>query len=275
MSIQYKRGITQHKSLNCYKVIGSLCSKIYVYHYMSLEAFFNSFDIEDMHVRFSQPSTWNDMFEKRFYNADYVTKLHAVPSTHPSLFAFCNTACQNSEPGWRMYAKGVNNTIQLKINHKEWRKVINRFAFDNGYSAYEGTAFYGIKEAHLARLHQTTYTRGSKSYPVAGHNTLFSNFDLESYLNLLLMKRDAFEYEHEIRYFIIPNQEPVKNHCLIPINWKNVVKEIRYHPNIGMEDFNKLKNIVDNIWGNHGILMPYDVEKGKYADFTQPIIVEK
>ena len=42
-----------------------------------------------------------------------------------------------------------------------------------------------------------------------------------------------------------------------------------------MEDFNKLKNIVDNIWGNHGILMPYDVEKGKYADFTQPIIVEK
>jgi hypothetical protein len=42
----------------------------------------------------------------------------------------------------------------------------------------------------------------------------------------MLIKRPAFYYEEELRFFIIPNDEEVKDAIFPTIQWKDIIKEI-------------------------------------------------
>ena len=48
--------------------------------------------------------------------------------------------------------------------------------------------------------HGPDYANTSKSYPI-----YFNNFSLNSFIELLSLKRDAFSYENEVRLFLIPD----------------------------------------------------------------------
>ena len=88
---------------------------------------------------------------------------------------------------------------------------------------YEKRVNY-LAEHTIFHLHENT----SKSYPV-----YFNNFSLNSFIELLSLKRDAFSYENEVRLFLIPdlshNRSVGKKSLSIDvnINWCNVIKSIR------------------------------------------------
>ena len=61
----------------------------------------------------------------------------------------------------------------------------------------------------------------------------FSSFTLNSFLNLLSMKRDAYTYEQEIRMFIIPVGDGERHkykkaqHKDLTIDWRDVITKVR------------------------------------------------
>lgn len=61
----------------------------------------------------------------------------------------------------------------------------------------------------------------------------FGSFTLDSFLNLLSLKRDAYTYEQELRLFIIPMNGGKRNKCKkaqyqdMIINWSSVITKVR------------------------------------------------
>ena len=118
-----------------------------------------------------------------------------------------------------------------------------------------------------------SYTRTIKEvekiYPVKGHDEIFNNFDMDSYLSLLLLKRDAYSYENEIRYFIVPLDEECNNNKdIIPIkgkNWLDFVEEIRCSP----ADKDKVHEVIK---GYNIKLSDFNINKGTYINDENIII---
>lgn len=176
-------------------------------------------------IRFAQPDTWPDKYEGRFYNADYSNVTREISAT-PKLYATCITFTSVSEAAWNTYTYNKSGLgarcVQFKFDKYKFRAALESFAKQNkkpGYKIYEGSVSYNHSDYHIDNLHQ-------KGHPL--YEQYFCEFSLKNYLNLLLIKRPAFKYEEEYRFFIIPNdQNDLKDFIDVPINWKNVIKEIR------------------------------------------------
>ncbi|MGN0209939.1 MAG: hypothetical protein ACI391_02350 [Muribaculaceae bacterium] len=61
----------------------------------------------------------------------------------------------------------------------------------------------------------------------------FSSFTLDSFLNLLSLKRDAYAYEQELRLFVVPmnggkrNTSKKAQHQDLKIRWRDVISKVR------------------------------------------------
>lgn len=254
--------------LKCVRTIGSPNGKQFIYRYMPIEVFYQC--LSNNNIRFVQPSTWKDQFEKRFYEADYDTKLHASRDTHPKLYALCTTIAKDCEPSWQMYGKGT--LVQVKINRKKFLQALSNYGANNHFLLYEGLANYGIKTEHISILHSPTYLKDGKSYIVKGHDLLFNNFDLDSYLNLLLLKRSAFSYEQEVRYFAIPKAEKFDTEIFVDIPWKDIVEQIRVSNSISVSEWESLTNILQNTGININKLTKFDIYEDNIS--TRKLVIE-
>ena len=266
----YKQTSKEMKSRNVYS-IGQTNSKWFIYRYMPLEAF--KACLTSGQVRFAEPSTWNDEYEKRFYNADYDTQLKAPANTHPRLFAFCATIEKESEPGWKMYSS-CQPAVEIKINRKKWLKALSAVAKQQAIKIYEGQVNYDIKPSHIQILHKATYQKKGTAipYPVTGHDELFRPFDLDSYLSLLLIKRKAFDYEKEMRYLAIPEVAPQDQFIFFDIAWAEIIEEIRVSTSISLEAYYDLQELLKQKGISPDILSGFDIHKDYHNN--DRIIVE-
>ena len=77
-----------------------------IYKYLSIEIAHEC--IEEGNIRFSQPSMWNDGYEKRFYisNCDYSNIITEKDKSIrvPKLYACCFTQNKTSEAAWKIYS---------------------------------------------------------------------------------------------------------------------------------------------------------------------------
>lgn len=237
-SSHYKQQIKrQGKRCRCFDV-GEPCKNIYIYKYVSFEVL-----KQMVGLRFNEPSAWNDEYERLFYQADYDSKLMAKSETHPRLFACCLTQSQYCEPSWRMYCKRDPKAfcIQLRINRKAFYDALNDYGKNHGWCFYFGKVNYELNNHHISVLHQPQFNSNGRLQNTTGHAELFRDFTLDSFLSLLLIKRQAFCYEDELRIFAIPDdgksidsKPDVKNcnsldHSLcldIPLNWSMVTQAI-------------------------------------------------
>lgn len=226
----------------------------YIYRYISLSSLTKP-------IEFKEPSLWPDKFESRFYCAKYDQQKY--PAFPRKIFALCTTANRDSEPSWKMYKQPNEPLIQIKINRKKFLEYLNQFAQSKAMILYEGKVNYDLNEHHISILHLPNYTRIVKgvpqNYEVKGHKQLFDNFDMNSFLSLLLLKRKAYDYENEVRYFLVPSEKSnIGNIITLDINWLSFVEEIRCYP----QDVDIVKNeICDNIK-----ITPIDINKGTYID---------
>ena len=175
-----------------------LSQKKYLYKYLNKDAFQKTVQYG---LRFAKPSTWKDQFERRFYDADY-SKI--APNFSKDTFAACFAYGKENEAAWRSYMYDDLNTdslcFRLTINRKRLREAMKK---DGRCVYYEGPVVY-LREYTIANLHLCGVP-GAKSL----HNALFHNrvFEQDDFLSLMLLKREFFKHENEIRYFAVPKQE--------------------------------------------------------------------
>lgn len=181
--------------------IGEHFSTKNVYKYMSVDTAIKV--LQSNTIRFSNPTSWPDPYEKRFIQADY-RKVDKQNVANKNIVACCLTRKPTSEAAWRIYASAgrdekdgsYRHCVQFCISVGQFRQFIDVFAEQNKLGLYEGTIDYNLKDEDINSIHH-------KSSPY--YSELFDNFSNLSFLNLLLIKRKAFDYEEEVRYILQGN----------------------------------------------------------------------
>lgn len=165
--------------------------------------------LKNKSIRFAEPTRWEDKYEGRFYQANYENVCND-PSCSPLLYACCMTYKQNNEAAWKLYSYGKTglgaHCVQFKINRHKFRQQLAKSGqVKSGYTIFEGKVLY-CREDVINGIHKKKYkTSNGSEVENENYNKFFDSFNLFKYLNLLLLKRDYFKHENEIRFFIIPN----------------------------------------------------------------------
>lgn len=207
------------------------------YKYLDLESAFLS--LKNGNLKFVEPTRWEDKYEGRFYNADYKNVSANPDKDAPFLYACCVTNKPHNEAAWKVYTYGKtgmgNHCVQLKINREKFRLELAKNV--SGINTImEGQVFY-YSENLINEIHKKEIrTKAGKKRNI-NYDNIFGHFDFVSYMNLLLLKRDFFFHESEVRLFIIPEKAPQKKAKLskgqygteiyVPITWANIIEEIR------------------------------------------------
>jgi hypothetical protein len=287
---KYKQTFKKHRKYKIHTAVET--NKTHVYRYMSYSTFIRC--LLSGAFRFSEPSQWPDKFESRFYNAIYTPpKKDIIPY---KVYAFCTTAKRDSEPSWLMYAAN-EPTIQIKIKRLKWLESLHNWNKKNGtnqFEIYEAPVNYDLKESHIANIHKPKSNLNGVTRDMTGHKELFDNFDLDSYLSLLLLKRKAYSYEDEIRYMIVQQDEEKKDskdekYLDVPIFDLDFIEEIRFSSQLSLCQLCKILTIFEGkgwVQQQTGIekvilkkdnkvipLCAFDISEGTYADFSKPITI--
>ncbi len=247
-----------HKYQDGYYKIGDFAkgSKHY-YKYMTLENVLLC--LQNSNIWFVEPAKWNDKFENFYYGATILGK--KCSNNNPLLYATCVTNKKDSESAWKIYSDSQNSgshCVELIINRKEFRKqLLNARAKESNsntyrplsicYDIYEGQVSYE-DEQNILNLYKPKIIKEQKEVINKEYLSCFRPFTFENYLNLMLLKRDAFRHESETRIFIVPrkwrNHNHIKNHSHldIKIDWRSVIEGVRYDSHCSAEEINCLLN---------------------------------
>jgi hypothetical protein len=191
-----------------------------IYKYMTLETFMAC--LYEGSWRFFEPNQWPDRYERRFYCADY--QFPNAGTAAPKLYATCLTRCKNSEAAWKVYSNGQalkQHCVQVEINLAEFRNQLCA----SGYSVEERKVEY-IYESLLDDIHK----QQSPSYA-----KYFKPFSIRNFVSLLSLKRDAYAYEEEVRFFLIPKitngnrsfGKKKSDYVDIKLDWSKIIKYVR------------------------------------------------
>ena len=225
-----------------YFKLGSLSGSNY-FKYMDLETALIC--LETKSLRFAEPSLWQDNYESRFYNANYSAILEGRDETDicPLIYSTCLTGKKNNEAAWKIYTYGKvglgARCVEFTLSKFDLRKEL--ISSLNDFSIYEGLVSY-VWEGDVDNMHQQTIRINKKNEANPWYELFFTAFDKTKYLNLMLLKRDAFEHEQETRIMLVPNtpttakgKRHVKNgekiygnHKDVTIDWGKIIKEVRY-----------------------------------------------
>lgn len=214
-------GLKKIYSLNNYE------NKPFLYKYISFEHLKKN--MNDNKIVFVSPQTWQDPFEQIYYAAKYKNY------KKPNIFCMCLTENlnQHEAAAWKMYQDGTNDKmIKVYFNVTKMLEQLDEFCRKNEWSIYIGKINYDLSSREIQTLSMKTNPYYEQYFP--------ENFSNEDYLNLLLLKRKAFEFEQEVRMFLIPDD---KNPALyskdlskeplyrIPeFNYNNAIKALKIAP---------------------------------------------
>ena len=215
--------------------------------YMTIESFKKCIDYNHTNgkgtIQFVEPNKWDDEFEQRFYIANY-NNISKDKKTHPRLFSCCFSTVKKSYAAWRVFEnKKLGNDglcVKIVIDRKKFSKELCKYN-KRAYKIYEGIVDYGLSDYDILHLHEK-----SNRY----HQLFFGgNFEVNNYLSLLLIKRNAFDYEKEFRYFMIP-PTPIRGNKIYPeIDWGKVIKDVEVDIHYPDSDFNLLKDFCETEFG--------------------------
>ena len=251
-----------YASLSNYYVHNELVRQQIVYKYLSIDGFVKC--LEDGDILFQEPSGWNDQYESRYYKAEYRNITTSINDT-PRLFAACFTREKDCEASWKVYSSGnglKSRCIQLKIDIRALREQLCLSACKGKNDkkikckVYEGQVSYKLQEEAISELYK-------KDSPY--HDIFFDSFGIEHFLELLLYKRPAYEYEKEIRFFMVPNSVSQRSDgrkvekMKVDVSWKNLIKGVRIDKRCSASEIAVLKAICEK----YGIKLD---EKSKKAN---------
>ena len=227
--------IKSYKKYSRVKRIGAYTHRKCLYKYLSLSSFKKC--LKNNTLMFQRPIKWKDPFEARFYNANY-GNIPNAKGVNKEFFACCFTKNTSCEAAWRMYSENYKKDpcIQICLAIGQVRNFLNRFAESHNAMVYEGNIRYDLADKEISTLHLTT-----NNY----HDLYFEDFTLEKYLNLMLIKRQAFEYEGEIRYFIYGGKYQIqRSPIFIHIPWCRCMNNIKLPFDINLKQKKEIDDIL-------------------------------
>ena len=191
-----------------YKVLNKVYNGNNLYKYMDLESALLSLEKKPVvdnnppkepNLRFVEPTSWDDQYEGRFYNAIFNGK-EIDAETTPFLYACCFSSKRENEAAWILYSHDrtglASRCVEFTINKFKLREQLVKNLKD--CAIYIGNVNYKNKEV-IDKIHLLNLDNEINE----DYNHYFKFFTLERYLELLLLKRTTFEHEREVRIFII------------------------------------------------------------------------
>ena len=213
--------------------IGNCHHRHYIYKYMSFNTAIKV--LKTNTLRFSKPTQWKDPFESRFLNADY-SKVDRTKELNNHLVACCLTGQTANEAAWRMYSDYGHgeHCVQFSIYIGQLRLFLDKYATEEGLKLYEGSVDYSFKDAEIERF---------ICLALLFIRIFFEKFTNLSFLNLMLIKRQAFEYENEIRYILQdPKAHYYKKYLDVSIPWSIVLNNVKIDPESNQDEIEELNN---------------------------------
>lgn len=191
-------------------------------------------------LRFSEPSEWNDPTEKTFYS------VLGGKKGAPIVYAACVTNKQLSEASWITYQYGSNEgCVKFSIDFLELLMQIEIWASEHNYTFYIGKAYN--------RTWKELKNVGKKDENCLYKIVFKGSSLLEDSLRLLLLKRDGFDYEREIRLFLVKKgvteaaNGKTEKYVDVNIDWKPCLRWVYYSEDCKYIDIQRLKQICSNI----------------------------
>ena len=196
---------------------------------------------------FVEPIVWTDPYEKRFYLADY-KNINYQPK---QLFCTCFTSKISNEAAWKMYRADEGGIASRTICFDFQRSILLR-ALDQleNEKFYLGCANYNYTTKQIDGFHKRTNSE---------YDHLFKDFSDEKFMNLLLIKRKAFEYESEVRLFMVPkdrasifsisgiNVKHIRSIVFEQKDLKDMIKQINIDPSCSKIEYEMIKSLIMKI----------------------------
>ena len=193
-----------------------------LYKYLTLERSLEF--LETKEIWFASPTTWEDPFEKRFVETMYQTDEERIPFPWKDrVYCLCLSKNANCEAYWNTYSKG-DIGICFAFDSQKLLKLLEGFAKKNNVSIYIGAAEY----------QKTTTIKGKLSKnPFIG-----PSIDLDDPMTdakMLLLKRNAFKYEDEVRIILVKNAPSAASGIMVNYSLENteLIKLVKIDPRVG------------------------------------------
>lgn len=138
-------------------------------------------------LTFVSPKCWIDPFESLYWGRDY------EGYNKPAIACLCMTEYDkhhSEDAMWKSFSDGYDKTIRVVYNSDELFRQLDKFAEENSCKIYVSKMDY-------------TYTRKGLIDKKPLRDYKVSPMDDETLLTLMSLKRKAFEYENEVRIFIV------------------------------------------------------------------------
>ena len=208
-----------------------------LFKHMSLENALKT--LNDNELWFSNPTKWNDPFESRFIKAKYKNKTGKTIS-HPwlnTVFCMCLTQIAASEAHWTPYSQNQIG-IEFVIDRKALVVFLESHLTD--YDIYIGKAEYMRTCEIKGALDKIPFAK-----PVP---TMLTD---KWWARLLLLKRNAFNYEDEIRIILVSKKQVDEDGILLNYNCDctDLIHSIILDPNLQINTENLLRGVFENIYG--------------------------
>lgn len=196
-----------------------------LYRYVPADQFEN--DINSRHLIFVSPTLWEDPFEQRFISADLGTN---YGYSQPAFACLCFTddAYEMVAAGWRMYSTRERKTlVRVEYDVNELLNQLNGFCRKNDLQLIVSKVSYGLTKAQL---------RDDPVMNILGEDVRKKNkgFGLGHFFSLLSVKRKAFTFESEVRFFITGRDKEliIGENNLLPIemDMRQVVNKVMVEP---------------------------------------------
>lgn len=159
----------------------------------------------------ANPIEWEDPFEKLLLTAQYKKNNNTYDFPFKdSLFATCLTRDSESEANWKLYSKEQIGVL-FKVNIESLVKELEAFAnYNKSYTVIVGKVVYkkeeDIRKTILSELQD--FKPGSSG-------------TAEQCAKLMLLKRNAFKSDNEIRIIVINGKKSSTRLPGIPIKFKD------------------------------------------------------
>ena len=217
----------------------------------------------DRYLWMSNPSVWEDPFEKYFLNAQYEDSAGNLMSFPFKNKVFCNclTPDHNSEAHWITYAK-KNVGVSLRINVQELIERLDCFGIAHSdYRIYIGKVSYRKQsEIQVKSIHKI---------PLLDSEVKRDIEDADFCANLMLLKRKAFKHDNEVRLILIQdNTNEESKGVEFSYNYDSTGSVIKDYPN---------ENLISRVFTSpfYGVekrdSIQKELEKKKYGFSRYPV----
>lgn len=194
--------------------------------------------LNEKQLWFANPKEWQDPFEKRFIDAQYMRKGQRVSLKWTErIFCSCMSMTSSSEAYWRVYAQD-QLCVEFRINRATLLEELKRHS---DCDIYIGRVEYMLTNSITQPLKQIPF---NPPCPYPTHSPLF-------FARLLLLKRFSFKYEDEIRIIVVTNEALKKNGIALSYGCESttLVNQIVLDPRIGNNTALMLKHVFEDKYG--------------------------